>query len=196
MPRPSLKQQRSREILEAFVTCVARYGLEGATQDRIAEEAGVRRTLLRHYLGNRDDMVAALGTHVVARFDQLTDAFGEALHHSGTPSELIDLLFDAGSATDPRLTLVFQALTSAAQTNPQLRDPLRASIERFIALLSGHLRRVFAGQRKPACDAVAHGLAALFMTADSLSPLAPPPAWRTAQRRAAALLIATLENPS
>lgn len=196
MPRPSLKHQRSREILDAFVTCAARYGLEGATQERIAEEAGVKRTLLRHYLGNRDDMIAALGAHVIARFDQLTDAFGDELRNSSDPSQLIALLFDADSATDPRLVLVFQALTSAVQTNPQLRAPLLISIERFIDLLSAHLQHNFPGRPKPECDAVAHGLAAVFMTMDSLAPLTPPPAWHTAQRHAAAALVATLETTS
>ena len=34
MPRPSLKAQRSEEILDAYERCVARYGVEGATLEK------------------------------------------------------------------------------------------------------------------------------------------------------------------
>lgn len=194
MPRPSLKRQRSREILDAFVTCAARYGLEGATQERIAIEAGVKRTLLRHYLGNREDMIDALCAHVVGEFDALTEALGAALLESKRPSQLVDLLFDPGSETDPRLVLVFQTLTAAAETYPEMREPLLSSVQRFVAVISSHLRRSFSRRRKPECEAVAHGVAALFMTSDALAPLDPPPEWRTALKRAATTLVNTLET--
>ena len=39
MPRKCLKEVRSEQILAAYATCITRYGLEGATQERIAEQA-------------------------------------------------------------------------------------------------------------------------------------------------------------
>ena len=60
MPRPSLKLQRSEEILDAFERCVARYGIEGTTLEKTAEEAGLQRSLLRHNVGNRDDLLNSL----------------------------------------------------------------------------------------------------------------------------------------
>ena len=103
MPRPTLKDQRSAEILDAYLTCVARFGLEGATQERIAAEAGVKRPLLRHYLGNRDDMTAALADHVINAFAEVTEAVSVQFGSQGEPSELIDALFDDGHGHDPRL---------------------------------------------------------------------------------------------
>ena len=38
MPRPSVKAERTEEILDAFERCVARYGVEGSTLERIAEQ--------------------------------------------------------------------------------------------------------------------------------------------------------------
>ena len=193
VPRPSLKDQRSREILNAFVACAARYGLEGATQERIALEAGVKRTLLRHYLGNRDQMIEALCAHVVGEFDSLTDALRTALSEEDRSPRLVELLFDTGSDSDPRLVLVFQALVAAIDTHPAMRTPLLASLERFVGLLASDLQRRDSARRAAACEAVAHGLAALYMTADALAPLAPPREWRTAQKCAAVQLIETLE---
>ena len=196
MPRPSLKDQRSREILDAFVSCAARYGIEGATQERIAIEAGVKRTLLRHYLGNRDDMVEALYIHVVGEFDVLTEMLDAALQNCKQPSELIDLLFDTNHATDPRLVLVFQALTVRAETDPKMRSALLASMERFTAVIDSYLLRNVAGGAKTKSQAIAHGLAALYMSSDALTPLDPPSQWRAALKRAAFTLINTMEAPS
>lgn len=135
MPRPSLKQQRSQEILDAFVRCVARFGLEGATQERIAEEAGVRRTLLRHYLGNRDQMIAALVDHVVAKYDALTEGLQSTLAASESGEMLLDILFTPSSHADQQLTLVFQALVTTSSEYPATQKPLLGSITRFIRLL-------------------------------------------------------------
>ena len=68
MGRKSLKEERSALILDAFGRCVARFGLEGTSLEQIATEAGVKRSLIRHYLGNRDDLILALATRVVARY--------------------------------------------------------------------------------------------------------------------------------
>lgn len=194
MPRPSLKDQRSREILNAFVTCAARYGLEGATQERIALEAGVKRPLLRHYLGNRDEMVSALCAHIVDEFDILSDVMAERLKGCDQAIDIIDLLFDPASETDPRLVLVFQGLTANADAYPQMRQPLLSSINRFIKLIETFLRRTSTARRKSQREAVAYGLAALFMSSDALSPLDPPPEWRAATKRAARALVDSLET--
>lgn len=194
MPRPSLKDQRSQEILDAFVTCAASYGLEGATQERIADAAGVKRTLLRHYLGNRDDMIDALCAHVVGEFDALTRALAEALRGCARPTDIIDLLLDPDAETDPRLVLVFQALAAAVEKRPQMRDPLLGSLQRFVDLIGSFLRKRLAQAAPADCEAAAHGLAALYMTLDALGPLSPPCAWRAAQKRAATLILASLER--
>ena len=41
MARPIVKDQRRAEILDAFEACVARYGVEGATLAKTAEQAGL-----------------------------------------------------------------------------------------------------------------------------------------------------------
>ena len=43
MARPSVKDERTEAILAAFERCVARHGVEGATLQRTADEAGLAR---------------------------------------------------------------------------------------------------------------------------------------------------------
>ncbi|MEO1142890.1 MAG: TetR/AcrR family transcriptional regulator, partial [Pseudomonadota bacterium] len=60
MARPDIKESRREQIIDAFEFCVARYGVEGATLAKTAEQAGLARPLVRHNVGNRDDLVDAL----------------------------------------------------------------------------------------------------------------------------------------
>ena len=70
MGRPNLTEIRSAEILDAFERCVARYGLEESSLERVADEAGMKRSILRHYVGNREDLVQGLAERVVTKYRQ------------------------------------------------------------------------------------------------------------------------------
>ena len=195
MARPSLKTLRSKEILSAFAACVARYGLEGATQERVAERAGVKRTILRHYLGNRDDMIDALIDHVVVDFDGQTQALIAALPNRHRVAALLDLLFDVDGRTEGDLVLTFQALVAAAERVPRAGREMAACTERFAAALEAELRAAYPKATADSVTAAAIGLMALAFNAEALSPLDLPSSWRPATRRAAESLIATLKDP-
>lgn len=194
MPRPSLKDQRRREILDAYVACVARHGLEGATQERIAAEAGIARPLLRHNLGNREEMIPALVEHVVHRFADMTEAVEAA---SASLPELIDLVLDPAHRTDPKLVLAFQALVSASATNPGMRAPLLSSLQRYVDVIARLAERSAPEAGADEIATIAHGIANISMSIDALEPLEPPSAWRRAAKRAALALVPKrqLANP-
>jgi AcrR family transcriptional regulator len=195
MPRPSLKDERSREILDAFLTCVARFGLEGATQERIAAEAGVKRTLLRHYLGNRDEMIRALMEYVVAGFSETTDALAQLLGPDGDLMHLIALLFDQGNASDPRLMLAYQAMVASVDTYPDMRAPLLDSLQSFLTVIETAAKRSHPTCAPDKIRAVAHGISAAYVNLDALSPLNPPADWQAAAKTAATLLASSLKEP-
>ncbi|MEX0307377.1 MAG: TetR/AcrR family transcriptional regulator [Ruegeria sp.] len=196
MPRPSLKDQRSHEILDAYLTCVARFGLEGATQERIAEEAGVKRPLLRHYLGNKDEMITALADHTLDGFAASLEGLRQALPEKATPSDLVDVLFAENGGTDPRLMLVYQALVATVADRPELRQDLMASLEEFFDVVESILRRAAPAAPDESIRAVTQGISAIFVSMDALSPLEPPNAWRTELKLAASLLASILEDKS
>lgn len=50
---------RQKELVEAAVSVIARYGVRGATVSRIAAAAGVSRGALYHYFENREDLLEA-----------------------------------------------------------------------------------------------------------------------------------------
>ncbi|MEO1194208.1 MAG: TetR/AcrR family transcriptional regulator [Pseudomonadota bacterium] len=193
MGRPSLKKERAFEILEAFMRCVARYGLDGSTQDRIAEEAGVNRTLLRHYVGNRDEMVAALLDHIESRFDEMTLALVQDLPPQERSRRLLDRLF----AAETHATIdaaVYQALVAASDRYPGIRDRLTDFLDRFEATLAQEFAREHPSAESETCSMVATGIAAIYFSFDSSLPLKPPPSWRLRHRAAADALLERLRD--
>src|SRR6266540_6569888 len=54
-----VREFRIREILEAACRVVARYGFQGATVDRVAEEAQVAKGTIYLYFRNKDELLQA-----------------------------------------------------------------------------------------------------------------------------------------
>ena len=193
MPRPSVKAERTEEILDAFERCVARFGVEGSTLERIAEEAGLRRSLLRHYVGNRDDLLDALVARFLDRSGRESDALFAALPAEGRADALIDFLFDESYA-DAQAVLVADALVAASAHRPELGPKLRAWIEAFTGRIAEELARAFPAAATEACESVAAGLVGIYFTLDSLAPLGPMGRFRAGSLAAARRLVAGLES--
>lgn len=195
MPRPSLRTQRSEEILDAYMTCVARFGLEGATQERVAAEAGVKRPLLRHYLGNRDQMIVALNLHVANTFNNQTTELDFYLSQIESGSQLVEILFTEDEEIDPRLLAAWQALSTSVGDKPDLAKPLLEVLSRFLSVIEKALRRVSPNASADKVRAVAQGISTVFLSLDSLAALDAPSDWRLELERAALLLTETLDAP-
>ncbi len=194
MGRPSLRDVRTEEILTAYETCVARHGLDGATQDRIAEEAGVKRTLLRHYLGNKDEMVDALIDHVVARFNAETDQMIAALPATGRPKALLDILFGPLGITESASVLTINALGAASDRFPKARTGLLAAIDRMLDAIAKELCDAYPKAGEEQCRVAAHGICHLYFSVDGLMMMRPPKAWQALARRAADVHLQALEE--
>lgn len=68
MARPSLREQRRREIVLAFAKVVAQRGVQGATVALVATEAGIAPGLVHHHFSDKDDMIGELVHELVSRF--------------------------------------------------------------------------------------------------------------------------------
>lgn len=194
MPRPSLKEERTKMILIAIRYCVARYGLEGATQDRIADAAGMKRPMLRHYLGNREAMIETFIDHMANELNTETDWLIDALPDEERMSAMLDILFGPIGISDAETLLAFQAVAAATDRYPHARDVLLQAIKRFIDAIDQEIAKSHptadAGHRKT----TAHAIANLHFSVDGLSPLNPPTEWRDHARSAADILIRSLEK--
>lgn len=68
MGRPSNREQRRAEILQAFARVLADHGYAGATIAAVASEAGVAPGLLHHHFRDKSEMLESLLGDLIVRF--------------------------------------------------------------------------------------------------------------------------------
>lgn len=192
MGRPSKKEERTEEILRAFQRCVARFGLEGSTLERIAEEAGLKRSLVRHFVGNRDDLVALLADRVITQSNQQWDEFLAYMPPNHGTEFLLTGLFNEYHS-DQAFVLVIESLIFASAQDLTLRAKMQGWMQHFSDTISNILRNDHPAADEADIAAVSFGLISLYFNLDSLSPLAMDGQYRLPAKQAAERLVATLK---
>ena len=193
MPRPSLKEERRAEILAAYARCVARYGVHGATLERTAEEAQLARALIRHNVGNKDDLFDAFLDEFLGNVSSSTDLLFASLPADDRLATMVEWLFDPRHA-DVEQTNLTNALLIAAVERPALAKRLRRWTVQLIGQIEDELGRAFPKAPDEGVHAVATGIAALYFNFDSLMPLGGMKKLGEASKRAVGLLISTLSD--
>lgn len=118
MARPSVEQERRAEIFDAAARCVVKFGLSRLTLEKIAEEAGMSRGHIRHFVGNRDDLIVGLAAWMHERNAEASDeGSGAAL----AIDEMFEYLYgDEFSEPGDENTVILELLT-ASRSNAELR---------------------------------------------------------------------------
>ncbi|RMG19039.1 MAG: TetR family transcriptional regulator [Deltaproteobacteria bacterium] len=68
MGRPSMREKRRREILDAFARVLASRGYAGATVAAVATEAGIAPGLIHHYFESKAELLSSLLRELLVRF--------------------------------------------------------------------------------------------------------------------------------
>ena len=183
MPRPSMKEERQAAILEAYGRCIARYGVAGTTLELIAEKAGLARALIRHNVGNKDDILEAFLDHYIAIATAEVDELFDSLPEKRRVATMIEWLFDP-DYTDAQSSGVSNALFTAATENPKLARVLSEWSEDFTARIANEVQ----GNKE-----VATGIVALYFNFDAMAPLGDADRLRRVSEAAANRLVSTLD---
>lgn len=191
MGRPSLKKQRTEEILEAYEACVIRYGVEGATLERVAAKAGIARPLIRHHVGNREDLLLALSSRFRSISREQVRELVACLPETDRVQTLIDLLFD-DTYTDANMTQLGQALLTAAADREDLAQHLRDWVGKFMDMLNSEIAAEYPDADREAVEAVVAGIMGIYFNVDSFSTLGRFDRLQEASKAAALRLLATL----
>ncbi|MGC3939927.1 TetR/AcrR family transcriptional regulator [Roseobacter sp. EG26] len=194
--RPTNRDERYIQVMKGFVRCVARYGLDGASLSHIAKEARLTRPLIRHHVGNREDMITGLTDFVLKSFDDQTAAMVSCLPNERPSSALVDLLFSEDAVSEPDMVLAFAALTARSLDDAKLRQRCRETLLDFEAAIADTLRRDHGDADDAALGAAAHGIMALYFNLTSLAPLDMPKSWQNHARGLAHELLEKLDQPS
>jgi AcrR family transcriptional regulator len=130
---------RRRQVLDAFIELIAVGGLESVTLDDVAGLAGVQRSAIRHYIGNRPDLVEAATERLTERY---VDAFRSAVGADPSSREIVKFLFAGEWSTamgeeDRALGVLFQE----AARNTNTRHLLKLAYQALLDEVAGAIRR-------------------------------------------------------
>lgn len=192
MPRPSLKQERRAQILDAYERCLIRFGVEGSSLEAVAKEAGLARALIRHNVGNRDQLLEAAVDRFLEQSRTSMEQLVAALPAERPLVSLIDWLFDP-QGSDPHLSLVSDALIAASANDPALARRMRDWTRAFVDSITEVARKSHPGAEEAEVGAVAAGITATYFTAEALTPMGPMSELRVAFKTAALRLVQTLD---
>ncbi|MGW2611834.1 TetR/AcrR family transcriptional regulator [Streptomyces mirabilis] len=174
MGRPSLATERRQQVLEAASRCLARGGLAGATLEKIAEESGLSRSHVRHYVGNRDDLLLALVEWVQERDDR---AFATAVEEAPPERRLgvaMDHLFGPWFLSAGDETGVILELIRAGQSDEKLREAIMSGYRLMLGAIDSGLAAEFPASTPAVRRGTAYGLLCLAIGNAVISDLDRP----------------------
>ena len=172
MARKSVKTQRSKEILDAFERCISKWGLDGASLERIATESAIKRPALRHFIGNRDELIVALVKSMVGEYKFIQSSMTKILRKADRgPEEMISMLLFQSDLTTPNRILVLMNLYAAAPRYPKVQKELRAWYKNYVNWVADRLLEFKPKADKELVNTVAAGLIGIAFNYASLAPL-------------------------
>nr|WP_260408228.1 TetR/AcrR family transcriptional regulator [Planomonospora venezuelensis] len=177
--------------MRAAAQSVAAHGLAGSTQERIAAAAGMSRSHIRHYVGNRDQLIDALWDHVITPY---FEAMHTALADSAPDARLralVDFLFGPQMARNED-DLVIEALISGAMHDVRLRGRIYDSYGRLEREIAKTIREAVPGCESAESLQLAYALICMAFGHSTLAPLPFPASRHAGMKALAAQMIEAL----
>lgn len=185
--RPSKANERMAEILRATVHVVAREGLAGVTFARVAEAAGLQRTLVLHYFGSREQLVSAFIEHAVGEIGT------DILHRRSGDTALrtrIAEIFSPGTYRSHDELVVWIELVALSARDATVRQHLQHLWnDRWLPDLEAQLRHAYPNAPGASIATSAYALACLFEAHWAFSVQGVVDAQREQQAKQSALRI-------
>lgn len=193
MGRKDLTEERTVEILNAFGRCVVKYGLD-ASLEQIAEEAGMTRSIIRHYIGNRDEVVRQLIETITIEYLARLRAATAQIPPDQMLVHTLDYLFSGDPTVKDWEKPIIEVLMSARERYPEAKWHLMVMFEELLSMLANDLAGEHPGKAPQQYHDVAYGVLCLSMMNDSFLALGMNPTYNVTARQQAKLLIGTLKD--
>ncbi len=191
MARPDLSAERTEQILDAFERSVIKHGIEASSLEKVAQEAGVKRPIIRHYIGNREQLILALAERVVGRFKLEAYTMIEDLGDTDRLEKLILKLTTEHRDDVADSVLIYENLVHVGMQLEPIRVMIASWTEEFISIIENELRADYpnaSGHHEVAC-----GLVAIHYNHVSLKGLQLKPSIEKGAELAARRLVASLD---
>ena len=171
MPRPSMAAQRKEEILDALEACILQDSLEATSLEKLAEQAQMKRSILRHYIGNRDDIIIALSERYQRYYTDLWEQTLAWLPDKNRVPVLLEMLFEERNQAYINKSIVGDAIYAQAKRLGKVREHQLASMQESIQILSDEFRLAYPDAEPEKYGLVARGILSNYLQSESLLPL-------------------------
>lgn len=190
MGRVSLEKERTQQLLKAFIECIPEHGLEGTSLEQVAEKAGMKRNMIRHYIGNRDALIDKLIDYVI---ETTLEVFHQTLATPGL--NRMERLFKA--LFEPRDfevgdKLILYELVHSKERFPQIQKKIGNLIEQILEQITQEIRLEYPGMDKEKAQKNAYTLVCISFSQDSMVWLGISPTLTRFGPEMANQIIATL----
>lgn len=193
MPRKSLAKQRREELLDAFERCIVKYGLEGTSLEQVATEADMTRSIIRHYIGNRDKLVEALIERIIRQYtEQLTSAY-EGISPEQSIQYSLDSMFSEQETMSSRDKIIIDVLMTAKERYPEAKKMLIQMFEALVKSFADDLKKVYKKASKEQCRQVSYAIICMSEMHESFMWLGMKKQYHQDARAMAETLLKTLE---
>ena len=188
--RPLVSHDRRKRIIDAFITLVAERGLEDVKLADIAAASGVQQTNIRHFIGNRDDLIVAVIHDLMRRYEE---GFAEMSKGEPDIAMMLRLFFglrEEYSAEDR----AYQLLEREAARNPATRGLIKHGWALTLGALEEALRRSYPRASTADIRDTAYIVACMAETNTALQELGYPRARARSAEKAARILVERLAD--
>ena len=171
MPRPSMAAQRREEILDALERCILEESLESTSLERLAEKANMKRSILRHYIGNRDDIIIALSERYHAMHMMQWFQTSESLPTQYSIETLIEILFAKRDKQYIQKSIVADAIFAQAKRVDTVREHQKSIMSYSVQAISNEILKSFPNADEQTISLVARGIFSNYLNSESFLPL-------------------------
>jgi AcrR family transcriptional regulator len=193
MGRKDLTDERQTLILNATERCIARYGIHGATLEKIADEAGLNRGLIHHYIGNREDILQRMVERLLKNYQTSFDEFASRRPADKQASTLIDYYFGAWFELEPRDDAIITALLAESERDPLIRQTLWSVYSRFDDAIHSELASLYPHANPNNLRSTSYSIMLLAFSHATMNWLGLPRASQADVRSIAISLLQALE---
>lgn len=192
MGRPSMATERTEQIMRAVARCLREYGLAGTTLERVAEESGLSRSHVRHYVGNRDALLRSFATWLYTGYEaQFITKVTEAEPADRLPTAM-DYLFGPDFLDTSDDDTVIRELITAGLTDESILATLQKRYMEPVQMLENALEIAYPHATAAARRSVAYGVWCLALGNSMMADMRLPIAGGGLSRTAAEALLTPL----
>jgi AcrR family transcriptional regulator len=193
MGRKDLTEERQSLILDAAERCIAKFGVQGATLENIAGEAGLNRGLIHHYVGNRDDVIQAMVKRLLGKYQASFDEYASSRPNNHDNIKIIvDYYFDAWFEFAPEDDAIIVSLLAESERNPQIKKVLIKLYDGFERIIAVELARFFPEADKKKLHHISYALMLLAFSHATMTWLGLEQASKANMHSIASNLVSTL----